>query len=43
VVLYYDLHRKDEAARAWQRLLTFNPGARSPEGQPVSELIKHLH
>ena len=43
VVLYYDLHRKDEATRAWQRLLKVNPGARSPDGQPVSEMIKHLH
>ena len=43
VVLYYDLHRKEEATRAWQRLLKVNPGARSPDGQPVSEMIKHLH
>lgn len=43
VVLYYDLHRKDEAVQAWQSLLKANPGARSPDGQPVSELIKHLH
>ena len=43
VVPYYDLHRKDEAVQAWQSLLKANPGARSPDGQPVSELIKHLH
>ena len=43
VVLYYDLHRKDEAVQAWQSLLKANPGARSPDGQSVSELIKHLH
>lgn len=43
VVLYYDLHRKEEATRAWQRLLKVNPGARSPDGQPVSEMIRHLH
>lgn len=30
VVLYYDLHRKDEAVQAWQSLLKANPGARSP-------------
>lgn len=43
VVLYYDLHRKDEAVTAWKQLLAVNPGALSPDGKPVSELIKHLH
>ena len=43
VVLYYDLNRKDEAEAAWKRLLRVNPGARAPDGQPVSELIQHLH
>ncbi len=43
VVLYYDLKRKDEAEAAWKRLLRINPGARAPDGQPVSELIQHLH
>lgn len=43
VVLYYDLKRKDEAQAAWKRLLRINPGARAPDGQPVSELIQHLH
>lgn len=43
VVLYYDLHRKDEAVAAWKQLLAVNPGALSPDGKPVSELIKHLH
>ena len=43
VVLYYDLHRKDEAVQAGKACLKANPGARSPDGQPVSELIKHLH
>ena len=42
VVLYYDLNRKDEAEAAWKRLLRVNPGARAPDGQPVSELIQHL-
>lgn len=43
VVLYYDLHRKDEAVAAWKQLLAVNPGALSPDRKPVSELIKHLH
>lgn len=43
VVLYYDLHRKDEAVAAWKQLLAVNPGALSPDGKPVSDLIKHLH
>ncbi|MDR3357595.1 MAG: tetratricopeptide repeat protein [Desulfovibrio sp.] len=43
VVFYYDLGRKEEAERAWRRLLEINPGARAPDGQPVSEMIKHLH
>jgi tetratricopeptide (TPR) repeat protein len=43
VVLYYDLGQKEEAERAWRRLLEINPGARGPDGRPVSELIKHLH
>lgn len=43
VVLYYDLHRKEEAVHAWQRLLEVNPAARAPDGKLVSELIKHLH
>ena len=43
VVLYYDLHRRDEAVNAWQKLLKFNPDARSPNGERVSSLIEHLH
>ncbi|MDR2055791.1 MAG: tetratricopeptide repeat protein [Desulfovibrio sp.] len=43
VVFYYDLGQKEEAERAWRRLLEINPGARAPDGQPVSEMIKHLH
>lgn len=43
VVLYYDLKRKDEAEIAWKRLLKVNPGARAPDGKPVSELMQHLH
>ena len=39
VVLYYDLKRKDEAEIAWKRLLKANPGARAPDGKPVSLLF----
>jgi len=42
VVLYYDLHRRDEAIAAWQRLLQINPGARTPDGKAVSEMLKAL-
>lgn len=42
VVLYYDLGRKGEGLRAWQRLLQLQPDARTPDGQPVSELLRQL-
>lgn len=42
VVLYFDLKRRDDAMKAWQRLLAVNPGARAPDGQTVSEVIKNL-
>ena len=42
VVLYFDLKRKDDAMKAWQRLLAVNPGARAPDGQSVSDVIKNL-
>lgn len=42
VVLYFDLKRKDDAMKAWLRLLAVNPGARAPDGQSVSEVIKNL-
>ena len=43
VVFYHDLRQKEDAERAWRRLLEINPGARGPDGRPVSELIEHLH
>jgi tetratricopeptide (TPR) repeat protein len=43
VVFYYDLHQREDAVYAWRRLLKTNPGALAPDGQPVSELITHLH
>jgi cytochrome c-type biogenesis protein CcmH/NrfG len=42
VVLYFDLKRKDDAMKAWLRLLAVNPGARAPDGQTVSDVIKNL-
>lgn len=42
VVLNFDLHRHDEARAAWQQLLKVNPAARTPNGDPVSEVIKTI-
>ncbi|MGV6995191.1 tetratricopeptide repeat protein [Desulfovibrio sp. QI0430] len=42
VVLYFDLKRKDDAMKAWQRLLAANPAARAPDGQSVSDVIRNL-
>lgn len=43
VVLLNDLHKKSEAADAWQRLLEINPQAHSPQGKPLKDLIGELH
>lgn len=42
VVLAHDLHKPQEAASAWERLLGVNPNAKSPSGVPLSELIGNL-
>ncbi|MBE6442993.1 MAG: tetratricopeptide repeat protein [Desulfovibrio desulfuricans] len=42
VVLFFDLHRKDDAMKAWQRLLAVNPAARAPDGRPVSDILRTL-
>ncbi|BAV92305.1 tetratricopeptide repeat protein [Candidatus Desulfovibrio trichonymphae] len=42
VVLFYDIHNKEEALRVWRQLLDKNPNARAPDGHPVSEMIKLL-
>ena len=42
VVLLNDLHKKSDAAAAWQRLLDINPLARSPQGKPLKDLIGEL-
>ncbi|MDR1777171.1 MAG: tetratricopeptide repeat protein [Desulfovibrio sp.] len=43
IVYFHDLKRKGEAKRAWDQLLKINPGARAPDGQPVSELARKLN
>lgn len=42
IVLYNDLGKNEEARKAWQELLLVNPGARGPDGTPISEMIKML-
>ncbi len=42
VVLYYDLHRKEDAVRVWRRLLSINPDARAPNGLAVSEILRQV-
>ena len=42
VVLYYDLGRREEAIRSWQRLVQLHPDATTPDGQPLSELLSQL-
>lgn len=42
IVLATDLHNKNEAMEAWRKLLSINPAAHSPDGMPVSEMIKKL-
>ena len=39
IVLLYDLNDKAAARKAWEELLTINPVALAPTGQPVKELI----
>lgn len=42
VVLYYDLQRRDDAMKAWQRLLAVNPAARTPDGKSVADMLRQL-
>lgn len=42
VVLNTDLHKHDEAARAWSRILELNPDARTPDGAKIADLIRSL-
>ena len=40
VVLFWDLNDKQGAIQAWEDLLAVNPGAKTPSGESVTELIK---
>lgn len=42
VVLAFDLHDKEGAARAWERLLSLKPDARAPGGKPVIEMLREI-
>ena len=42
VVLYFDLGRKAEARKRWERLLQINPQAQAPDGTPVPQLLRKL-
>ena len=42
IVLYHDLNRKEEAMAKWRTLVDVNPGARTPTGELVSDMIKKL-
>lgn len=39
VVLFFDMNRLDEGRAAWRELLVVNPGAKTPDGKSVRELI----
>lgn len=42
VVLNFDLHKHDEAVKAWKELLRLHPDAAAPDGRPLEELIKQV-
>lgn len=42
IVLLHDLNDTEGAVAAWQELVKINPKAAAPNGQPVTELIKHF-
>jgi len=42
IVLLNDLGKNEEALKTWKELLLINPGARGPDGTPVSELVEKL-
>lgn len=42
IVLFHDLKDAQGAAAAWESLLAINPGASSPSGQSVRELVDHI-
>ncbi len=42
IVLMHDLHDQKGALAAWEALLAINPGAKAPDGQPLSVLIEQV-
>ena len=42
VVLFFDLHRKDEARKAWRALLEINPEAKTPDGALLRTMLDEL-
>lgn len=42
IVLLNDLGKNEEALKTWKELLLINPGAKGPDGTPVSELVEKL-
>lgn len=42
IVLLNDLGKSEEALKTWKELLLINPGARAPDGSPLSELVDNL-
>ncbi|MDR2695889.1 MAG: tetratricopeptide repeat protein [Deltaproteobacteria bacterium] len=42
VVLFFDLHRKDEARKAWRALLDINPEAKTPDGALLRTMLDEL-
>lgn len=42
IVLSTDLHNKEEAIAAWEKLLRINPQAHAPDGTPLADMIRKL-
>ncbi|MDL2315960.1 tetratricopeptide repeat protein [Desulfovibrio sp. OttesenSCG-928-A18] len=42
IVLFNDLHRKDEALAFWRKLVAINPNAKAPSGVLVSKIVQDL-
>ncbi len=40
VVLYFDLHRHEDGIKAWEELLALDPDQKTPNGSPLSDLIR---
>lgn len=40
VVLYFDLHRHEDGIRTWEELLALDPNQKTPNGSPLTDLIR---